>query len=1001
MRENWVELAENDTTVKLGVQLVGSAVEPVHAWFNLYAAENSSMWLSEEVDLWLKPSELSWDANDTGVRYVQLHAAPDLLDGLEDQSLYVRIGSATNADIEQLEDTTLLSRQHHRPKYLFGFVRNQVVLPGEQARIPVELVLGKLTEPATLRYNVSFLTPSDEQYLPSKALTGFVVFHPNQTQQNITLPLVWSAIPPHAEYRLGLELEGLWGAETKPQPDDVALHIFGVANGTCPPGSAVTSLLPVNSTFNDQPGQEEGGQEEGGEEKAGASDMFLVVNGTAVYLPTRSAGGSRTYSAMVEYEGSTALLCAKEAEDVPAARLYHRSSKGGAQLKAATSRQRCSCAAYEEKASGAKKQRPSSNGCGFAAWQLDLAVGQNLFNLTAVQANATADAPVGTTSGSSSSSSGVGSSTGAAANRTLAVVRLDKPEHAKLGSLTMWSSDGTSVVLCGSPVQQREAGLLQQQRWLEDVPLEGSGGGRSSSADSRNDSGSAVAAMQQLLSREFKAAPVVLNATTCRAGVTMSVNVSFATEMITLAPSLEFGEVQGMRVEVNGKVLSRGWDAGADADLQGASRSFPDNSSTPTGFLPAAFFMGLQPGVPVDIEVVVVASDGVTSRRYPIAVTRLPEYAPPPAPELFLGPPLSENDTDPGVWLDAEAVVEYTAPVNSTEKQERNGWPKSPAQQEGCTICPAGWASWEVNATQCSMCPPGTYAEKPQSPRCLPCQPGSSSYSWGSSHCKLCIAGTYAPLPQSSLCEMCPKGWTTLRDGQPRCSVPATPQLDLSQRYAVVVSFNVVLTGLVLESIVPKAGVNAPVEHIVGSLLQADTASAFNISMQDVSVKMSLFRQQPRRSLQANVTAALGVELPEGATEEDIAAALDVQKLSADAPIEMLSEDPDRFFGRTTKTLDVEVQSGQAAAITNWPASSSRRASALYLLIPGILGLLVGGCLVVWACMRSPRCTKWWQRQRRRWQDWRSSRAGATWQLPTALVGSLGRGAQRYTRYRS
>jgi hypothetical protein len=35
--------------------------------------------------------------------------------------------------------------------------------------------------------------------------------------------------------------------------------------------------------------------------------------------------------------------------------------------------------------------------------------------------------------------------------------------------------------------------------------------------------------------------------------------------------------------------------------------------------------------------------------------------------------------------------------------------------------------------------------------------------------------------------------------------------------------------------------------------------------------------------------------------DEDIAAALEVERLSADDPIDMLSSDPDRFFGRTTK----------------------------------------------------------------------------------------------------
>ncbi len=35
-----------------------------------------------------------------------------------------------------------------------------------------------------------------------------------------------------------------------------------------------------------------------------------------------------------------------------------------------------------------------------------------------------------------------------------------------------------------------------------------------------------------------------------------------------------------------------------------------------TGFLPAALVLGLQPGVPLIIPIVVVAEDGVTSQRY-------------------------------------------------------------------------------------------------------------------------------------------------------------------------------------------------------------------------------------------------------------------------------------------------------------------------------------------------------------------------------------------------
>ena len=120
------------------------------------------------------------------------------------------------------------------------------------------------------------------------------------------------------------------------------------------------------------------------------------------------------------------------------------------------------------------------------------------------------------------------------------------------------------------------------------------------------------------------------------------------------------------------------------------------------------------------------------------------------------------------------------------------------------------------------------------------------------------------------------------------------------------------------------------------------------LAAEDVSI--ASLQWGARRSLRANVTAMLGVDVPPGATgrvlgvrlmlllhsliggwgcllsrravggvssyiieantsnqhscgcvEDDIAAALEVERISADDPIALLSSDPDLFFGRTTK----------------------------------------------------------------------------------------------------
>ena len=59
--------------------------------------------------------------------------------------------------------------------------------------------------------------------------------------------------------------------------------------------------------------------------------------------------------------------------------------------------------------------------------------------------------------------------------------------------------------------------------------------------------------------------------------------------------------------------------------------------------------------------------------------------------------------------------------------------------------------------------------------------------------------------------------------------------------------------------------------------------------------------QIARRVLLVNITATLGVDLPVNSSQEAIQAELAVKNLSADDAIDMLSSQPDRFLGRTTK----------------------------------------------------------------------------------------------------
>ena len=73
--------------------------------------------------------------------------------------------------------------------------------------------------------------------------------------------------------------------------------------------------------------------------------------------------------------------------------------------------------------------------------------------------------------------------------------------------------------------------------------------------------------------------------------------------------------------------------------------------------------------------------------------------------------------------------------------------------------------------------------------------------------------------------------------------------------------------------------------------------------------------QVERRILYVNVTATLGVELAPSATPDEVEAAMDLTSLSADDPIGLLSNDPDKFFGRTTKVCRPVYRMTQTVAV--------------------------------------------------------------------------------------
>lgn len=137
--------------------------------------------------------------------------------------------------------------------------------------------------------------------------------------------------------------------------------------------------------------------------------------------------------------------------------------------------------------------------------------------------------------------------------------------------------------------------------------------------------------------------------------------------------------------------------------------------------------------------------------------------------------------------------------------------------------------------------------------------------------------------------------------------------------YAVLVEFHlqlgVNLTGnFSWESLPDLVGLDGTSEGIVAQLIRMDTADAFNISANNVTVSLGLELSLPeaaimRRTLlvDANVSALLEVNISKDASSEEVAAAISEKEVSADLGIQMLSEQPDKFFGRTTTTLGAKA----------------------------------------------------------------------------------------------
>ncbi|KAK9813648.1 hypothetical protein WJX73_001491 [Symbiochloris irregularis] len=629
----------------------------------------------------------------------------------------------------------------------FTLQPNQVAYPGDNVSIPLAMTNPALPVPSFMAFSFTALE-GDLSFLPRGADKGILEWAggSQESTAHIHLPIEWDDVPLWAEYRLAVTLTPLWLATVSQVANQTALHLFGVADGQCPPGTIRLHTADAPAPAPEAPAPPPA---------ADARMRSLVVqdssSGNDYDLSTPFSPGVLQYAAMVPANLSTVTLCVQP-------------------------------------------------------WQSEAVVEIVQTDLNAsISSNSSSFQPV---QGNDANSTADSSST-----YTLSLVRLSPPDHSFIAELNA-SVKGSTFSLCSD--------APSAEGWPE---LDDAG----SLAESPGPPGP------------------------CVAGTTMAMNVTYDTETVFLQPRLLFPDIQGLRVEVNGQVLSKGGDVGADQVMDTTAESVDRDNND---FLPLAVILGLSPGEPLVVPIVVLAEDGVTSSVYHVSVLR----AVPPEgtvsaqsldsigndSSLALGPSLinvsvSSASGGAGLYKKAEAPPPPIGPLSTLPA----GWPLPPSR-------------------------------------------------------------TFSAAQGSRLCTMCPSNMTNLQDGSDDCTVPIIPGTNLKMRYAVIVSFGIFLNGTDLDEVASKVGVNASAQDVLGHLIRQDTALAFNISEEDVTV--TGISQVARRVLQVNISATLPLDLPEGASQDDIDDALEVTNLSADDPIAMLSSNPDKFFGRTTKALDVTAE---------------------------------------------------------------------------------------------
>lgn len=192
--------ASNDIdTEKAGIKLVGLATSPVTAVVELLKPGESQP---------LETYMVSWPALQQKTQYISLPSSEEMFfDGSRHARLVIT--GATNASVLS-NQATVVSLDAKGDLPAVSFTTNVAVYPESQPKITVKLTsttaapTNSDTGLISVAYKLQILTPAAAPFVSPHAMAGFLQFDSGKNeQQQISVPLIWSNIPPEAEYRIG------------------------------------------------------------------------------------------------------------------------------------------------------------------------------------------------------------------------------------------------------------------------------------------------------------------------------------------------------------------------------------------------------------------------------------------------------------------------------------------------------------------------------------------------------------------------------------------------------------------------------------------------------------------------------------------------------------------------------------------------------------------------------------------------------------------------------